>query len=113
MSVTAKCLIQSKYAANSATTEYTTPDNTRTIIDKFTATNHDAGAQTISVHLIPFGGATSDNNLIVKAKSMNAGETLELTDLKNHILNAGDIISVFGSTANKITIRASGREVVS
>lgn len=111
MSVTAKALIEAKYAATSATTEYTAPVSTRTIIDKFTATNTDASAVTLTVYLVPSGGTAGGSNIIISAKSIATGVTSDLTELQNQILNAGDFISVLASTGSKMVIRASGREV--
>ena len=111
MSVTAKPLINSKQAANAATTEYTTPTSTRTIIDKFTATNTTAGAITLTVYLVPSLGTAGATNTIISALSIAAGVTTDITQLQNQILAAGDFISVLASAATSITIRASGREV--
>jgi hypothetical protein len=111
MSVTVKPLIQAKYASDSITTEYTAPSSTKAIIDKFTATNTDSGAQTISVHIVANGGASGPENLITSERSLSAGESLDLPELKNHVLNAGDFIAAEASVASKVVIRASGREV--
>lgn len=111
MSVEAKTLIPSKYAADSASGEYTVPAGKRTIIDKFTATNTDSGAVTVTVHLVPDGGSTGNSNMIIKAKSVAAGATEDLTALQNQILSAGDAIVVLAGSASKMVIRASGREV--
>lgn len=111
MAVTAKVLINSKNAASSATTEYTTPVGTRTIVDSFTATNTDASARTLSVYLVPSGGSAGASNLIIKELSIAAGETKEVTSLQKQILAAGDVISVLASVASVVVIRASGREV--
>lgn len=111
MSVTAKPLIQAKYAGNSLTTEYTAPASTRTIIDKFTATNTDSGSETVSVHIVPNGGSASASNIITSALSIAAGASVDLPELKNHILATGDFISVVASVPSKMVIRASGREV--
>lgn len=111
MGVTAKNLISSKYAASSATTEYTAPASTRTLIDKFTATNTDGAAQTITVYIVPSGGSAGGSNIIVSAFSMAAGETKDFSSLQNQILNTGDFVSVFASVPSKVVIRLSGREV--
>lgn len=111
MSVTAKTLINAKYAANSNTIEYTVPASTRTIIDKFTATNGDSSSRTVTVYLVPSSDSTADSNRIVKEKSINAGVTSDLTELQNQILSAGDKIVVAASVASTIVVRASGREV--
>jgi hypothetical protein len=108
--VAAKALIQSKYASTSVTTEYTAPVSTRTIIDKFTGTNTDVGAQTLTVHLVPSGGTATAANLIATA-SLAAGATYNFSsELQNHILSTGDFVAVYASTPSKIVIRMSGRE---
>jgi hypothetical protein len=112
MSVTAKTLIESKFASNSSVTEYTAPASTRTIVDKFTATNTDSGAVTITIYLVPSGDSFEDSNMVVKTKSVAAAATADVTELKNHVLNTGDLIVVVASVNNKMVIRASGREVV-
>lgn len=111
MAVTAKNLINSKYAADSATTEYTAPASTRTIIDKFTATNITGGAVTLTVYLVPSGGSAGDSNKVISALSIAAGATDDIEELKNQILATGDFISVLAGAATSIVIRASGREV--
>lgn len=109
--VTAKVLINSRYAGSSATTEYTCPTSTRTIIDKFTATNTDSGALTITVYIVPSGGSATGSNTITKAYSISAGATVSLSEMQNQILAAGDFVSVLASSASKVVIRMSGREI--
>ena len=110
MAVTPKPLINSKFASNSNTTEYTTPSNTRTIIDKFTATNTDSGAVTLSVHIVESGASVGDSKLVIKTHSIAAGATKDFSELQNHILAPGDFISCVASVASKVVIRACGRE---
>lgn len=111
MSVTNKVLIDAKYASNSLTTEYTTPTSTTAIIDKFTATNTDASSRTLDVHLVPAGGSADATNKITSGLSIAAGASVDLPEMKNHVLEAGDFISATASVASKVVIRASGREI--
>jgi hypothetical protein len=111
MSVTARALFEPLQASNAETTQYTTPLASRTIIDKFTATNVTAGALTITIKLIAFGGAASAANTIVASKSLAANECYTFPEIVGHVLNPGDFISTLASAAASITIRASGREV--
>lgn len=111
MSVTAQCLINAKYASSSPATEYTVPAARRVIIDKFSASNQNGGAQTITVYLVPSGGSVANSNKIVSSFSLAAGESKELTELKNQILNTGDFVSVEASVGSAIVIRMSGRVV--
>lgn len=111
MTVTAKALIDAKFAASSDTTEYTVSANTRVIIDKFTATNTDGSSQTITVNLVKTGTSVASSNLVVSVKSIATNVTSDLSELQNQILNAGDFVSVKASIASKVVIRMSGREV--
>ena len=103
-------LVPSVYALNSQTTMYAVPAGTTTIIDKFTATNNDSGAHTLSVNLVPSGSSAGATNLIIDAISVGASTCLDITELQNQILAAGDIISVVASSSSNIVIRASGRQ---
>jgi hypothetical protein len=111
MSVIARSLFAPNQAANAETTQYTAPAATRTIIDKFTGTNTTAGAQTLTVKLIPSGGAAGVSNTIVLTKSIAPGECYTFPEIVGHVLNAGDFLSTLASAGAAITIRASGREI--
>lgn len=111
MAVTAKALINALQAQNVETAQYTAPAATRTIIDKFTGTNTTAGGVTLTVKLVPNGGAAGASNTIVSAKNLAAGEAYTFPELVGQVLNPGDFISTLAGAAASITIRASGREV--
>lgn len=111
MSVVAKCLLEAKYAENAETTQYTAPTGTRTIIDKFTATNVTAAAVALTVKMIASGGTASADETILSAKSIAAGETYTCPEVVGQVLNAGGFISTLAGSASAIVIRASGREI--
>ena len=110
MTVTVNVLIPAKTAENSQTTQYTA-NGVTTIIDKFTATNYSASAATISVNLVTAAGSAGNDNLIVKTKSLQAGETYTFPEIVGQVLSPGAFISTIAGTASAINIRASGREV--
>ena len=110
MTVTVKVLIPSKTAENVQTTQYTATGVTA-IIDKFTATNYSGTAATLSVNLVTGADTAGNQNLIVKAKTLQAGESYTFPELVGHSLAASGFISVIAGTATAINIRASGREV--
>ncbi len=112
MTVTVKVLVPAKTAENSQTTQYTATGVT-TIIDKFTATNYSASAATISVNLVTLADTAGNQNLIVKTKSLQAGETYTFPELVGQVLSPSGFISTIAGTASAINIRASGREVTS
>lgn len=111
MTVTTTVLIAAKTAENAQTTQYTSENGTSAILDKFTATNYSGSAATLSVNLVTTGGAAGNDNLIVKTKTLQAGETYTFPELIGHVLAAGGFISTLAGTAAAINIRASGRVI--
>jgi hypothetical protein len=112
MTVTVRVLIPAKIAENTQTTQYTA-NNVTTIIDKFTATNYSATAATISVNLVTAAGSASNDNLIVKTKTLQPSETYTFPELVGAALSSGAFISTIAGTASAINIRANGREITS
>ncbi len=110
MAVTIKVLIPAKTAENAQTTQYTAT-NLSAIIDKFTATNYTSTSASISVNLVTYGDSIGNQNLIVKSKFLQAGETYTFPELVGQIIAPGGYISTIADTASAINIRSSGREV--
>ena len=110
MTVTVKVLVPAKTAENTQTTQYTASGVTA-IIDKFTATNYSATAATISVNLVTAAGSAGNDNLIVKTKTLQAGETYTFPEIVGQILAPSGFISTIAGTASAVNIRASGRQV--
>jgi len=110
MTVTVNVLIPAKIAENTQTTQYTSTGVT-TIIDKFTATNYNATAATISVNLVTSADTAGNQNLIVKTKTLQPSETYTFPEIVGQVLAPGGFISTIAGTASAINIRASGREV--
>jgi hypothetical protein len=113
MTVYVKVLIPAKIAENTQTTQYTAGNNITTIIDKFTATNFSGSSATISVNLVTYAGTTGNLNLIIKAKSLSAGETYAFPEIVGQALEPGDFISTIASASSAINIRSNGREISS
>jgi hypothetical protein len=110
--VIAKCLLETKYAENSQTTQYTCPAGTRTIIDKITASNNSGANQTLAINVVPSGGSAGASNLIVPAKTIVDTASPELfPGIVGRVLNPGDFISTLASAASAIVIRIEGREI--
>lgn len=110
MAVSISNIIPAKTAENSQTTQYTS-NGVQTIIDKFTATNYNSAAATISVNLVSPAGSTGNDNLIIKTKTLQPSETYTFPELVGHVLPASGFISTIASAATSINIRASGRLV--
>ncbi len=110
MTVTAKALLQPKYAEAATTTQYTST-SVRTIIDKFTATNVTGAVANIAVYVIPSGGTAGLTNLVLQTKALAAGECYVCPELVGQIMEAGDFIATLAGTASAIVIRISGRQI--
>ncbi len=110
MTVTASVLIPAKIAENAQTSQYVST-NVTTIIDAFTATNYSGGAQTLSINLVTLADTAGNQNLIVKLKSLQAGETYTFPEIRGAALAPGGFISTVASAATTINIRASGRVI--
>jgi hypothetical protein len=113
MTVYVKVLIPAKIAEDAQTTQYTAGNNITTIIDRFTATNYSASTATISVNLVTVADTAGNKNLIVKAKSLLAGETYRFPEIVGQALEPGGFISTIASAAAAINIRSNGREISS
>ena len=110
MTVNVKVLIPAKTAENAQTTQYTATSVTA-IIDKMTATNYNTAAATISVNLVTGATTASSSNLIVKTKTLQAGESYTFPEIVGAAMEPGGFISTLAGTASAINIRASGREI--
>lgn len=110
MAVIVSNIIPAKIAEIAQTTQYTSTGVT-TIIDKFTATNYSATAATLSVNLVASAGVAGNDNLIVKTKTLQPGETYTFPELVGHVLPVGGLVSTIAGAAASINIRASGRTV--
>lgn len=110
MTVTAKNLVPAKTVEATQTTQYIA-NGVTTIIDKFTATNYSGSSATISVNLVTPTGTASNDNLIVKQRTLAASETYIFPELVGQILPSGGFISTIAGTASAINMRVSGREV--
>lgn len=110
MTVTVKNLVPAKTVEATQTTQYTA-NGVTTIIDKFTVTNYNTAAATISVNLVTYAGSAGNNNLITKTKTLQPAEVYTFPELVGQVLNNGDFISTIAGTASTINMRVSGREV--
>lgn len=110
MSVTVAVLIPAKIAESAQTTQYTSTGVT-TIVDKLTATNYSGSPATLSINIVTSADTAGNQNLIVKTKTLAAGETYTFPEIVGTALVAGGFISTIAGTATAINIRASGRQI--
>ena len=93
--------IQTTAVSNSATTVYTSTNNTA--ITYMQLTNETAGALTVDIHVIPSGDSVTTTNLVAKTLSIAATDSYQLyTGCEKLLLANGDTIQVIASAASGI-----------
>jgi len=108
MPTTYKVLGQSNPSATTATTLYTVPSATQTVVSTVTICNQAATAATYRIAVRVAGAALSASQYIAYDVSLpaNASDTLTL----GLTLNATDVITVYASSAN-FSFAAFGSEI--
>jgi hypothetical protein len=80
---------------------YTSSNNTA--ITWATFTNFGAGAATLTLHLVPNGGSPTNENMILDAESIVAGDSFSLYAASEKLLmENGDTIQAWSDTASSI-----------
>jgi|11_taG_2_1085331.scaffolds.fasta_scaffold39424_2 hypothetical protein len=93
--------IQTTAVSNSATTVYTSTNNTA--VTYMQLTNTSAGALTVDIHVIPNGDSLSTTNAVAKTLSIAATDSYQLyTGGEKLLLANGDIVQVTASAATGI-----------
>jgi hypothetical protein len=93
--------IQTTTVTNSATTVYTSANNTD--ITWMSLVNETAGALTVDIHVIPSGDSLANQNLIAKTLSIAATDTYQLyTGGEKLLLANADVVQVTASAATGI-----------
>ena len=108
MATTYKVLGQSNPSATTATTLYTVPASTQTVVSTITVCNQAATAATYRIAIRVAGAALATSQYIAYDVSLpaNASDTLTL----GITLNATDVITVYSSTAT-MSFGAFGSEI--
>jgi len=110
MAVTVLTLIDSKQAEDEQTTQYTAPEATVTIIDKFTVHNTSANNINFSINLVGDGDLVGASNLMF-SRTIAPDETYPCPEIVGQALEENDFISTIAGAVSSLTIRASGREI--
>ena len=97
MAVSYKVLGQVNPSANTATTVYTVPSSTETIISTITICNLGAAPATYRIAIRPDGESIANKHYIAYDASIAPQDTNTLTI--GITLNATDIVTVYSSTA--------------
>lgn len=110
---TPKVLIETKYAENALTLQYTAT-NCKADIYTCKATNVHASANVVfSVHIVPSSGSATAANRLLDERQIAPGESYLCPEITGELLANGDMIYTNCDTANAISMRISGAEITS
>lgn len=93
-----------------ATTLYTAPASTTTIIKNILVCNTTSSAATLTLSLVASGGSAAASNRILSAYNVSANDTVAI-DLSG-VLATGDFISALQGTSTALTCHITGVEVL-
>lgn len=109
MTVSVKALVFDTVLPSSLSgTPLYTSTNVTTIIDKCTVTNFGAASATFTVYL---STSASDNNIVIKAKTLQPNETYTCPEVVGQVLNSAQTLNATSDTVSSMNIRVSGRQV--
>ena len=108
MATTYKVLGQSNPAATTATTLYTVPSATQAVVSTIVIANLTSSAATFRIAVRVAGATLANSQYVAYDITVGASDSTALT--LGITLNATDVITVYGSTAN-LTFTAFGSEI--
>lgn len=108
MATTYKVLGQSNPAATTATTLYTVPSATQTVVSTITVANLSASAITYRISIRPNGESLANKHYLAYGTSLGANSTTAYT--LGITLDAADVIEVYASDTNAV-FQAYGSEI--
>lgn len=108
MATTYKVLGQSNPSATTATTAYTVPSSTQTIVSTISVCNQASSAATYRIAVRPAGATLAAQHYIVYGATVPASDSVMLT--VGLTLNATDVVTVYASTAN-LSFNLYGSEI--
>jgi glucose-6-phosphate dehydrogenase assembly protein OpcA len=108
MATTYKVLGQSNPSATTATTLYTVPASTQAVVSTIVIANLTATAATFRIAVRVAGATLANSQYVAYDITVGASDSTALT--LGVTLNATDVLTVYGSTAN-LTFTAFGSEI--
>lgn len=108
MATTYKVLGQSSPAATTATTLYTCPAATQTVISSLVVTNRAATSGTYRISIRPNGATQANEHFIVFDTALAANSVASYTI--GITIDASDVVTVFASTVD-FSFNAFGSEI--
>lgn len=108
MATTYKVLGQVNPSATTATTLYTVPSTTSTVVSTITVCNQASSAATFRIAVRPAGATLAAQHYIVYGATVPASDTTTLT--LGLTLATTDVVTVYASSAN-LSFNAFGSEI--
>ncbi len=108
MATTYKVLAQVNPSATTATTAYTVPSATETVVSTITVANLSTSAVSYRIAVRPDGATLANQHYIAYDVALAANDTTALT--LGLTLNAADVITVYASSAN-LAFNVYGSEI--
>jgi hypothetical protein len=108
MATTYKVLGQSKPAATTATTLYTCPSATQTVISSLVVANQAGSGGTYRIAIRPNGASLSGEHYIAYDAPLAANSFVSLT--LGLTIDASDVVTIFSSSAD-MSFNAFGSEI--
>ena len=108
MATTYKVLGQSNPSATTATTLYTVPAATQTVVSTISVCNQASTAATYRIAVRPAGAALAAQHYVVYGATVPASDSTMIT--VGFTLNTTDVVTVYASSAN-LSFNAYGSEI--
>jgi glucose-6-phosphate dehydrogenase assembly protein OpcA len=108
MATAYKVLGQSAPSATTATTLYTVPASTETVISTIAVTNRNTASATFRIAIRPDGATLANEHYISYDAPISANDSLFITI--GATINASDVVTIYASTAN-LSFSAFGSEI--
>ena len=108
MATTYKVLGQSNPSATTATTLYTVPSATQTVVSTIVVCNQAASAATFRIAVRPAGATLAAQHYVAYDVTVGASDSTALT--LGLTLGATDVVTIYGSTAT-LSFSAYGSEI--
>ena len=108
MATNYKVLGQIYPEATTATTLYTVPSSTQTVVSTIAVSNHTAGLLTFRIAIRPSGETLADKHYIVYDSSVSGNDTVFITI--GATLGATDVLTCYASNVG-ISFNAFGSEI--
>jgi hypothetical protein len=102
-------LYSTNFLSSSATALYTVPSGKTAVCKQIVLNNTSASATTVTVHVVPSGGAAATSNQVVSQLSI--GPYSDIIWSADIPLAVGDAIYALASASNVITATVSGIEI--